>query len=63
MSQVLQVFDVFEIWICRIFGFCWPPKVTKILSKSTAERDVDGNNNTFYLKVTVDFYYLIHIRI
>ena len=31
--QVLQVLDIFEIWICYISKFFWPLKMTSTLSK------------------------------
>ena len=33
MSQVLQMIEVFEIWIFHISGVLWPPKVTSTDSK------------------------------
>ena len=39
MSQVLQVLEIFEIWICHIFEFCWLPKMTSTLSKRPTEHD------------------------
>ena len=63
MSMVLQVLDIFDIYICLIFGFYWSPKVTSTLSKIPAEHDGDGNNNKVYLNITYDFYPLVHVII
>ena len=62
MSRVLQVFEIFEIWICCIFELCWLPKVTNTLSKRPTESDHDGNNNQVYIKITVNFYILVYVR-
>ena len=36
--------EIFEIWICPIFGFCWPPEVTRTRRKQPTEHDGDGKN-------------------
>ena len=63
MSRVLQVLQIFEIWICHIFEFCWPPKVTSTLSKQLTEHDGDGDNNKVYLDITDNLYHLVHVII
>ena len=48
MPQVLQVLDIFEIWICQFLEFFWPPKVTMTRSKQRAEHDgdaIEGKSN------------------
>ena len=55
MSRVLQVLEIFEIWICHIFELCWPPKVTSTLSKQLMDQDGYGNNNKAYFNITADF--------
>ena len=54
-NQVLRVLEIFEIWICHIFEFCWLPRVTSTLSKQPPERDDDGNKNKVYLNISVNF--------
>ena len=61
MSQVFQVLEVIEIWICHIFGFFSPPKVTSTFRKQPTDRDSDGNNNKFYLKIPINLYSLAHV--
>ena len=63
MSRVLQVLEIFEIWICHIFEFFWLPKVTSALSKQPTEHDDDGNNNKVYLNIAAKFYPLVHVII
>ena len=55
--------EIFEIWICQIFEFLWPPKATIALKKRPVERDGDGNNNKVYLNINVNLYYLVYVRI
>ena len=52
MSQVLQVLEISEIWICQIFGFFWPPKATSTRSKQPVERYGDSDINKVYLNIT-----------
>ena len=63
MFRVLQVLEIFEIWICQIFEFYWITKVTSTLGKQLPEHDGDGNNNKLYLKNTAYFYPLVHVII
>ena len=63
MSRVLQVLEIFEIWICHIFEFCWLPKATSTLTKRPVDHDGDGNNNKVYLDITAYFYPLVHVII
>ena len=56
MSRVLQVIDIFEIWICHIFEFYWPPKVTSTLSKQPTEHYGGCDNNKVYINITANFY-------
>ena len=63
MFRVVKVLDIFKIWICHIFKFCWPPKVTSTPSKQPAEHDGDGNNNKIQLSITANFYPLVHVII
>ena len=48
ISQVSQVLEIFEIWICHIFDFFWPPKVTITISKKPTGSDGDGKNLNLY---------------
>ena len=52
-----------EIWICHIFEFYCPPKVTSNLNKRLMDHDGDGDNNKVYLNITANFYPLIHVII
>ena len=61
MSRVLQVLEIFEIWICRIFEFWWPPKATSTLNKGPTENDGDGDNNKVSINITAKFYPLVHV--
>ena len=63
MSRVLQVLEIFEIWIYHIFEFCWSPKVTSTLSKQPTEHDGDEKNNKVYLNITANLFPLVHFRI
>ena len=67
MSRVLQVLEIFEIWICHIFEFRWPPKVTSTLSKRPLEHDgdvIEGRRyNKVYLNITDNYYLLVHVKI
>ena len=63
MSRVLQVLEIFEIWICQVFEFCWLPKETSTLSKRLAEHRGDGNKNKVYLNITDNLYPLVHVII
>ena len=60
MSRVLQVIEIFEIWICHIFEFFWPPKLTSTLSKQLAEHGGDDDNNKVYLNITDTFYPIVN---
>ena len=51
----LQVLEIFEIFICQIFGFSWLPKVTSTHNKWTTEHDGDGENHKVYIKITGHF--------
>ena len=62
MSQVLQVLEIFEIWICHIFELCWLPKLTSTISKQPMERDGSGNKNKVYVKIIDIFYLRVHPR-
>ena len=62
MSQVLQVIEVFEIWICYIFGFFWSPKETSTLGKQPTEYDGDDNKNQVYINITVNLYPLLNFK-
>ena len=62
MSRVLQVLEIFEIWICQILKFCWLPKVTSNLSKQPTERDGGGDNNEAYVKIFENFYVIVTNR-
>ena len=63
MFQVLHELEIFEIWICQIFGFFLPPKVTSTRSNRPAERDGDGEKNKVYLIIDDKFYPLVHVII
>ena len=63
MSRVLQVHEVFEIWICHIFEFYWLPNVTSTLSKQLTGNDCYGDSNKLYIKITDNFYPLVHVII
>ena len=52
MSRVFQVIDIVKIW---------PPKTNSPHSKQMTESDGDGNNNKFYLRITDNFYTLVHV--
>ena len=62
MSRVLQVLEIFKIWICHVFEFCWLPKVTCTLSKQSTGRDGGGDNNKVYVKIIDNFYVIINAR-
>ena len=62
MSQVLQVLEISEIWICHIFEFCWMPKVTITIRKLQSENYDDENDNKVYIKINVSLYPLLHVR-
>ena len=47
--------------VCHIFEFCWPLKVTSILTKRPTEHYGDGKNNKFYLNITAYLYPLVHV--
>ena len=40
MFQVLQVLEIFEIWIFQILGFCLSPKVNSTCSKLPENYDI-----------------------
>ena len=63
MSRVLQVFEIFEIWICHIFEFFWIPKVTSTISKRLKERDGGGENNKVYVKIIDNSHVIVTDRI
>ena len=63
MSQVLQVLEIFEIWICQIFGSLCPPKGTSTCSKRPTGRYGDGYNNKVYPNINHNFYPLVHVII
>ena len=63
MSRVLKVLEIIKIWICHIFKFFWPPKMTNNLINQTTEHDGDGDNNKVYLNITSTFYPLVHVII
>ena len=54
--------EIFEIWICHIFEFCWLPKVTSTLSKQPTKRDGGGDKNKVYVKIIDNFYVIITSR-
>ena len=60
--MVLQVLEIFEIWICQIFEFCWLLKGTITLSKQSTERDCGGDNNKVYAKMIDNFYVIVTDR-
>ena len=62
MPMVLHVLEISEIWICQIFEFFCPPKMNSTRSKQLMDRYGDGKDNTVYLKVTDNFYPLVHVR-
>ena len=62
MSRVLQVFEIFKIWICHIFEFWWLAKVTINLSKRSTERDGGGDKNKVYVKIIDNFYVIVTAR-
>ena len=61
MLRVFQVFEIFEIWICHIFEFFWPPKVTSTLSKEPTQYDGDANKNKVYLNINSYLYLLVNV--
>ena len=63
MSRVLQVLEIFEIWICQIFKFCWLQKVTIILKKLLTEHDVGGEKDKVYIKIIDNSYAILTDRI
>ena len=48
MFRVLQVLAIFESWICHIFEFFCPPKVTSTLSMRPTEHNGDVKNICWY---------------
>ena len=62
MSQVLQVLEIFEIWICHIFELCWLPKLTSTISKQPMERDGSGNKNKVYVKIIDKSFVIVTAR-
>ena len=53
--QILQVHDILE--------FFWLPKVTSNISKRQTEHDGDCDKTKVYLKITDNFYHLVHVII
>ena len=62
MSRVLQVVDIFEIWIYQIFEYYWLQKVTSSISKRLTERDGFGDNNKVYVENIDNFYVIVPDR-
>ena len=62
MSRVLKVLEIFEIWICHIFEFCWLPKVTSTLREQLTERDGGDDKNKVYVKIIDNFYVIVTAR-
>ena len=63
ISMVLQVLDIFDIWICHIVELFWLPKVTRTPRKQPTEHDGDGNKNKVYPNTTDYLYPLAHVII
>ena len=59
MFRVLQVLEIFKIWICHILEFYCPPKVTSTLSMRPTEHNGDGK---IYADIIDNFYLIVHDR-
>ena len=55
--------EIFEIWICHIFGLFCLPKVTSTLRNQSMERDGGGDNNNVYFNIIDKFYVISTARI
>ena len=54
--------DIFEIWICHIFEFCWLPKVAITFSKISKESDGGGDNKKVYVKIIDSLHVIVTAR-